>query len=68
MLETTRQPFAGFFEEALASTWVRDDLSFSRAPRPDVLGTARLPSYEAKPGLRNVCVECLRDRSACVCD
>lgn len=63
MSETSSRPFAGFFEEAV------DSLSFNRAPQPDVLGLARLP-YESAglPGLRNVCVECLRDRSACVCD
>jgi len=67
MLEAGSRPFAAFFEEACAAAWVRDDLRYVRAPRPDVIGTARLPAAH-EPLKLNLCVECLRDRSACVCD
>jgi hypothetical protein len=68
-LEVVRRPFAAFFEEALAPSWVAVELA---RPRADVVGTARLPAVDdvgAGAGLRlGLCVECLRPRGECICD
>jgi hypothetical protein len=63
-LEAVRRPFAAFFEEALAPSWVAVELA---RPRADVVGTARLPQLDEELHL-GLCVECLRPRDECVCD
>jgi hypothetical protein len=65
-IDAVRRPFAAFFEEALAPSWVAVELA---RPRADVVGTARLPAVDDAAGLKlGLCVECLRPRDECICD
>jgi hypothetical protein len=63
-LEAVRRPFAAFFEEALAPSWVKAELA---RPRADVVGIARLPKVDDVVRL-DLCVECLSPHDECVCD
>jgi len=63
-LEAVRRPFAAFFEEALAPSWVKVELA---RPRADVVGIARLPKVDDVVRL-DLCVECLNPHDECVCD
>lgn len=68
-VDVVARPFAAFFEEAFACV-VADTC---RRPRPDVIGTARLPAFVDDVARTDVlrtdlCCECLQSTDECVCD
>jgi len=64
-LDVVSRPFAAFFEEAIAPSWVTDTIA---RPSAHLVGTVRLPLDFSSTEALDRCVECLHPQAACRCD
>ena len=74
-VDVVARPFAAFFEEAFVALCghATVDTRARPCPRPDVIGTARLPAFTDDVAHTDVlrtdlCCECLQSTDECVCD